>query len=407
MKQLFGVCGTRRRLMTVSMSTGSSTRKTARRVLWGIAAVLAIALVAFLVHAAKVVYPTQHLSFVADPATWRGVFHVHTRVSDGLGTIDDVVTAARTSGATWVVVSDHNRMESARARIVDGVLLVFAPEVSVPNGHVTALGASRALTRQERSGKDALATIRAVGGAPVAAHPLGRKRPFKRLDEPGLAGLEILSADQEFRDAILSPFRLLPAALAYPVNPTYAVMRLLRRPDRTLSRWDELLVARRVSGFCAVDAHGRPPYGVMMGSLQMYATVGHPRTGDAFADGAALIDALVTGRAFCGIDTIAGAGGFRFWGVSGADEVGMGEEVRLDQHPVLYLGLDYGTLPHGARPVLICGGAEVGLTDMPVPHGRRYEYRPIRPGACRVEVSIDDGNGRVQPWILSNPIYAR
>jgi hypothetical protein len=286
-------------------------------------------------------------------------------------------------------------------------LLVFAPEVSVPNGHVTALGASRALTRQERSGTDALATIRALGGAPVAAHPLGRKRPYKRLDEPGLAGLEILSADQEFRDAIVSPFRLLPAALAYTVNPTYAVMRLLRRPDRTLSRWDDLLVSRRISGFCAVDAHGRPPYAVMMDSLQMYVTVGHPRTGDALADGTALIDALAAGRSFCGIETIAEAGGFRFWGVAGTDEVTVGREVRLDRHPVLYLELGYATLPLGARPALICSGADVGLTDMPVPHGRRYTYRPTRPGACRAEVGIDDGNGRVRPWILSNPIYVR
>lgn len=389
------------------MSTAKNTRKTARRVKWGIALAVAIALVAFLVHAAMVVYPTQHASFVSDPTTWPGVYHVHTQASDGLGTIGDVVTAARTSGASWVIVSDHNRMESPRARIVDGVLLVFAPEVSVPNGHVTALGASRALTRPERSGKDALATIRGLGGAPVAAHPLGRKRPYKRLDEPGLAGLEILSADQEFRDAIVSPFRLLPAAFAYTVNPTYAMMRLLRRPDRTLSRWDELLASRRVSGFCAVDAHGRPPYGVMMDSLQMHVRVGHPRTGDALADGAALIDALAAGRSFCGIETIAGAGGFRFWGVAGSDEVTMGGEVPVDLHPILHVELGYTTLPVGAQPVLICGGAEVGLTEMPVPHGRRYEYRPTRPGACRAEVRIDDGNGRILPWILSNPIYVR
>ncbi|MBE3135211.1 MAG: hypothetical protein IMZ55_17225, partial [Acidobacteria bacterium] len=335
------------------MSTGSNTTKIVRRVAWGLAAAVAITLIAFLIHAATVTSPWQHLSFVPDPGTWRGVYHVHTRASDGLGTVEDVVAAARMSGATWVLVVDHNRMDAAQPRIVDGVLLVFSPEVSAPDGHVTALGASRALTRQERRAKDALATIRALGGAPVAAHPLGRKRPYARLDDPDLAGLEILSADQEFRDAFVSPFRLLPAALAYTVNPKYAVLRLLQRPGRTLSRWDELLRSRRVAGFCAVDAHGRPPYGVMMESLQMHAVVGHPRTGDAVADGQALIDALARGRSFCGVETIAGAGGFRFGGITDADEVTMGGDARLDLHPVLHLDLAYASLPPGARPVLI------------------------------------------------------
>jgi len=389
------------------MSTASSAWKTVCRVAWGLAAAAAITLILFLAHAATVVYPRQQLSFVADPGTWRGVYHVHTLASDGLGTIGDVVRAARTSGATWVLVADHNRTEAARARIVDGVLLVFSPEVSAPDGHVTALGASRALTPRERKAKDALVTIRALGGAPVAAHPLGRKRPYTRLDDPGLAGLEILSADQEFRDALASPFRLLPAALAYAVNAKYALMRLLQRPDRTLSRWDELLVSRRVAGFCAVDAHGRPPYDVMMDSLQMYAGVGHPRTGDALADGAALVDALARGRSFCGIDTLGGAGGFRFGATADADEVTMGGDVRVDRHPVLHLDFAYASLPRGARPVVICNGTAVELTDIPAQHGRRFEYRPTRPGACRAEVSIDDGNGRVWPWILSNPVYVR
>ena len=62
----------------------------------------------------------------------------------------------------------------------------------------------------------------------------------------------------------MSPARFLPAALAYLVNPLDAMMRLLQRPDRTLARWDDLLRSRRAAGFCAVDAHGRPPYAAMM-----------------------------------------------------------------------------------------------------------------------------------------------
>jgi hypothetical protein len=388
------------------MSTSDRSR-TIRRAAWGVAAAAGISLAVFLTLAARVAYPLERLSFTADPGTWRGVYHVHTQASDGRGTIADVVAAARASGAAWVLVADHNRLDGPRARIVDGILLVFSPEVSALDGHVTALGVSRALTREERRATGALATIRALGGTPVAAHPLGRKRPYLRLDDPLLGGIEILSADQEFRDALVSPLRLLPAALTYAVNPEHAVMRLLRRPARTLARWDQLLAVRRMAGFCAVDAHGRPPYNVMMAALQMHAEVGHAPTGDAAADGAALIDALAGGRSFCGIEAIAGAGGFSFTGADSAGGTANGRELRLDRHPVVHVGLAYASLPPGTRPVLVCNGMEVPMTASPAPRGRRYEYRPDKPGACRVEVLVDNGSGGTWPWILSNPIYIR
>ena len=384
-----------------------STRKTILRTAMTIAVVVGAVLAIFLSRTAGISYPRERLAFETDSAIWRGVFHVHTAASDGRGTIADVVAAARASGASWVVVADHNRVSEPRARIVDGVLLVFSPEVSAVDGHVTALGASRALTRPERRAKNALATIRSLGGTPVAAHPLGRRRPYVRLDDPLLGGMEIISADQEFRDALVSPFRLFPAALAFTVNQQHALMRLLRRPARTLARWDQLLAARPMPGFCSVDAHGLPSYTVMMSSLQMHAEVGHAPTGDAAADAAALVSALAGGRSFCGIEAIAGAGGFRFMGIDNSGGAGTSRELRLERHPVLRVDLAYASRPRGARPTLFCNGVEARLTAGAAPRGWRYEYRPDRPGACRVEVSVDSDDGGAWPWILSNPIYIR
>lgn len=379
--------------------------KRVRRAAWGAIALGAMLLGLFLTQSARVAYPLERLTFTAAPGTWRGVYHVHTVASDGSGTIEDVVAAARASGAAWVIVTDHNVMDGPRARILDGVLVVQAPEVSSNDGHVVALGASRALRHPERRSRMALGIIRALGGTTVAAHPLGRKRPYTRLDDPLLEGLEILSADQEFRDALVDLPRLLPAALAYTVNPQHAIMRLLKRPDRTLARWDELLASRRMAGFCAPDAHGVPPYAAMFASLQMHAEVGHPPTGGAEADGAALVAALAAGRSFCGIEAIGGAGGFSFTGVDDEGRAGMGGSLRRGRHPVLAVGLAYPALPEGARPVMYCGGAPVPLAGVVTPSGWRYEYRPVSAGACRVEVLVEDGNGGTWPWILSNPIY--
>ena len=113
----------------------------------------------------------------------------------------------------------------------------------------------------------------------------------------------------------------------------------------------------------------------------MYAAVGHPPTNDAAADGAALFDALTAGRTYCGIGTIGAAGGFRFSATSDAGEVSMGDETRLDLHPVLHLDLAYAQLPPATRPVLICGGVEVPLAEVPVKDGLRYYVSPDTPGS--------------------------
>jgi hypothetical protein len=368
---------------------------------------LGLTIAAFLAHAATVRYPAAPVAFEADPSVWPGAFHVHTVASDGLGTLDDVADAATATGAAWVLVADHNTADRQGARFVKGVLIVSAPETSALDGHIVAIGVSRALTRAERRASTAVSTIRSLGGTPVAAHPVDRKRPYRRLEDPGLAGMEVLSADQELHDALVAPHRLVPAALAYIVNPMHGLARLIRRPAATLARWDELLPTRRMIGYCAIDAHGRPPYDVMMRLLQMYVVVGRPRSGDAAADGAALLDALTRGRSYCGIDVFGSAGGFRYTATAGSRTAGMGDDVALAEDPVLKVDLAYSALPDGAHPVMICGGAETALVQQPGPGWRAFEFRPVRTGACRVEVRLGEPGAAGVPWIVSNPIFVR
>jgi hypothetical protein len=56
---------------------------------------------------------------------------------------------------------------------------------------------------------------------------------------------------------------------------------------------------------------------------------------------------------------------------------------------------------------MVCGGETVKLAESPVPVGRRFEYRPDRPGACRVEILLGPNAEDAVPWIVSNPIYVR
>lgn len=372
-----------------------------KKTMLGLVALLGL----FLLRAATIVYPLQQLEPKPDPRLWRGAFHVHTSFSDGTGTPESVASAAKAAGAGWVVFAEHNKVDPDGTRYIDDVLAIASSEISTAHGHVVALGISRKLEEAERTG-DPLGSMMQLGAEPVAAHPLNRRRPYTGLDEHlQLTGLEVLSADDLFREAMARPWEnLVKALLAYSVNKVHGLSQLVIHPGPTLRKWDELLTSRKLSGFCSIDAHGMPDYEAEMRTVGFYALLDAPPKGDAATDAAAVKRALARGRSFCAIDAWGSAAGFRFVADAEGERVEMGSAVSLSKRPRLEASLEYASPPEGARMLLICGGKLVAETDAP-----KLSYEPTEPGACRVEVSIDArsawGLRERKTWIMSNPIY--
>ena len=75
----------------------------------------------------------------------RGAIHIHTRRSDGTGTVDDVARAASRAGLTFVILTDHGdgTREPDTPSYRSGVLCIDAVEISTASGHVVALGLPR------------------------------------------------------------------------------------------------------------------------------------------------------------------------------------------------------------------------------------------------------------------------
>src|SRR5512133_1796541 len=71
-----------------------------------------------------------------------GVFHVHTRRSDGTGTVDEVAAAASRVGLQFVVFTDHG--DGTRAPEApsyrSGVLCIDGVEIGTSGGHYAAMG---------------------------------------------------------------------------------------------------------------------------------------------------------------------------------------------------------------------------------------------------------------------------
>ena len=334
-----------------------------------------------------------------------GAVHVHTTLSDGGGTPEEVIAAARATGLEFVVLTDHNNLDAKPFEgYRDGVLVIVGTEISTQNGHVLGLGIPDPVYRFSGDVRDALLDIRDLGGFAFAAHPVSPRADFQwsAWREPGPWGIELLNGDSQWRAAGVG--RLLHTATHYPLHPERALLTSLTAPQETLARWDTLLRERDVPGIVGADAHSRvpirkersvrfPSYESLFGLARNHVLLEGALSGDAARDTAAVLSALARGRSYAGLDALAPAGGFSFLAEQGTQRWTMGDTVPAAPGIGLRAG---GALPKGATIRLRHDGKL--LAEGPGPLVRQN----AEAGVYRVEVHVP---GWEVPWVVSNPIY--
>jgi hypothetical protein len=317
------------------------------------------------------------------PGEIHGAYHVHTTKSDGRGSLDQVVRAARQAGLQFVVVTDHNVMTATDAGYRDGVLVIQGSEVSAPYGHVVGLGIPRELTREERQ-KDTIGNIRALGGQAVIAHPFHPKRPFTRWANRDWSGFEVVSNDSFWGETLKERGigRILLAALALPWDGARSVMAFYHEPKAELARYDALASSEWHPLLCANDAHGYPSYRSAFEAFSMHVPV--TLTGDAAVDVPRVLEGLLGRGAYCVFDGVWPAWGVRLSLPPERDRVELRVDDRSDPRARYTLYLDGAPLGPPAR----AGGVLSWRCD-----------GTCAPGAYRVEGRWD---GR--PWLFTNPV---
>lgn len=326
-----------------------------------------------------------------------GAYHVHSSASDGRLSAEQIAQAAAHAGLDFVVLTDHNVATLPEPRFVAGVLLVPGEELTTPNGHLVALGTSRALTADERS-HDPISQVAALGGFSVLAHPVQTRNPWRDWEAAKKAdGLELYSADTMLREALHHPLsRLFPAGISWLVKPVHALMLASAAQPDTVAHLLSLSKDAPKLALCATDAHGLPPPAAVSYEAEFRAFVMHlptvqrPLSPDPAVASKAVLAGLRSGQGYCGFDAIAPAAGFRIG--NGAREVVVGDRALL-------------TLPAVLPPtqVRISGPA----TLEPDGHTVRFTGE----GAVELEIWARApglfGGSVWRPWIIPGPLRVR
>ena len=346
----------------------------------------------------------------------RGAIHIHTRRSDGTGTVDDIARAASRAGLNFVILTDHGdgTREPDTPAYRSGVLCIDAVEISTANGHVVALGLPRTTYSLGGETRDVVEDIARLGGMAIAAHPSSPKPQLRWTEwSVPIDGLEWVNADSEWRD---EPLHMIARTLlTYPFRRPETLAILLDRPQESLKHWDELTAQRRVVAVAGADAHARIPLTSvgdpydnrislpLPGYEQIFRTfsIALPDVmlaGEARADANAVLEAIRRGGVFSSIDALAGPVAFSFSASGAGDRVAMGEDVIAKGLLTFQVR---SNAPDGVTVSLLRDGHPAKTAS-----GSQLEHSTSDPGVYRVEMQWPGApGGPPVPWVVSNPIY--
>jgi hypothetical protein len=187
-----------------------------------------------------------------------GAYHVHSTMSDGLQTPEEIARQARAEGTSFVILTEHGRpnLQSSMFReSIDGVTMVGGSEASLPEGHFTFFGASATPGYQVSSfPPEAMEDARGWGAFPVLAYPQDPRYGWQYWEadlKPG--GIEVLNLFTSLRGTSFAEKFLL--AIYYPFS-RYYFLKSISFPAESMAHWDDFLRRNKTWGLVASDAHG-------------------------------------------------------------------------------------------------------------------------------------------------------
>jgi predicted metal-dependent phosphoesterase TrpH len=344
----------------------------------------------------------------------RGNVHMHTTLSDGTKTHDEIARIAGSAGLDFVIITDHNVYESGHEGWVGETLVlvgeeVHDPEREVQSSHTLCFNISQDLFDQAADPQALIDTVAARGGFTFLAHPFEREvadfvsepnLSWRDWQVEGYAGLELWNYMSEFKAVLKNKAQ----AILYAHVPALAISGPY---PETLRMWDTLLESRPVSVLGGSDAHGTvyhmgpitrevQPYDYLFRCVNTHLLSDEPLTGELEHDRALVYGALRAGHSFVGYEQPSPVAGFTFWAQSGGAEAIMGQTLALKDRVELRV-----TAPVSGRLRLLRDGEPVAQA-----YGDRLTLVTHERGVYRLE-AYRRFAAKERGWIFSNPIYVQ
>ncbi|HIJ58966.1 MAG TPA: PHP domain-containing protein [Deltaproteobacteria bacterium] len=343
-----------------------------------------------------------------------GNLHIHSRYSDGGGSVREIARSARTAGLDFIILNDHNYMTDTLhledEGNYDGLIVLMGLELGRRYHHYLAF--------------DLPEMVRAGGLSPQGVIDLGNRNracrsianhyendmPFTEtsiaytwndLSVTKYTGICIWNFSSRWKERVTNPL----TGLFFLLFKT----RMLKGPSKkTLSFWDRQCRQRRVAAIGGSDAHGSLfkwgvlrfiplPYDYTLNSITVHLLSEKNLSGKFNEAKDQIYGGLRQGRLFIANEKVAPAVGFRFFYISeSGSNLTMGEEATFKR------GILFIETPDKGEIRLLKDGAVLKKW-----RGSSAFYEVEESGVYRVEVYHRLLFFEPRPWIFSNPIYLR
>ncbi|MBW2614850.1 MAG: PHP domain-containing protein [Deltaproteobacteria bacterium] len=345
---------------------------------------------------------------------YTGNLHIHSRYSDGAGTVPEIASAAQRLGLDFIIINDHDYMTHDLHLEDEGyygdVLALMGLEVGKRYHHYLAYDLKEMVKSDDSGPQEVIDRVNSQGGFGFLAHPFEKGMPFAEksiaytwndLSVTGFTGICIWNFSSRWKERVKSPFH----AIFFLLFKS----RMLKGPNiKTMSLWDDLCRKKRVVAMGGSDAHGAVfkwgaisltplTYDYTLNSINVHI-FSEARLPKDFAEAKAEIyGALKEGRLFIAHDNLLPAKGFRFHYVS--DD---GSSLIMGSEKPFQPGRLYIETPLKGKIRLLKNGSVIKQWQ-----GQKASYRVEEKGVYRVEVYCYMVPFGWRAWIFSNPIYLR
>ncbi len=334
-----------------------------------------------------------------------GAIHVHSHLSDGRLSVEEIAKDAKRSGLDFVIITDHgnpNLEIIEKEGIINDVSIISGSELSLFDGNLLAIGVKKPTYKISPFAKEAIEDIKDLGGISIITHTEDKKNNQKIWEVRGINGMEIITLSDEIRKR--NPLSIIYSFLLYPFNSRFAMLRLVERPLKEIEIWDRELKEQRISGLFGLNLHGKIwifpfSYAKIFNLIRIHIPI-HGNKPDKFEKIKSMVmESLKEGNFFSAIDGAGEAKGFRFYATNNGKRAEMG--ARTDPGSTLFVELPF---PSKFESVIYKDGKKFFSSGK-----RKIERKIEKEGVYRVEVYLKKNRALKSsvPWILSNPIFAR